>query len=1297
MFESPESVLFIPDRICELIEKYLTDDREKYIQDLYQRIRAIEACFGTEKELEMEQIGMLILNQIDSNPSIDPENNDIILKFKKRLSKLQSDPNVIQVPKSKLFTIKNELIKLNEDNNQLKLLISRMNGVYSKFQEKTSSFLHQSVQNIKYKIDSDAENAISSYKGLQEQFKDHSSKIQAKYQKKIAEYRNIIEDLQTEVRKITSQYQTSELKVKEQQSEIEKLNKCMGHLENISQDVMDKEKFMENSSKVIDELKENIEEKDNQIKILQKTIQNIERSKSQINQNKEAIDKLKNVCKSLKADNDSLSYKLSMAHAEIELKEHQIERLSLLENQSNDAIQKMVELEKENKEHRLQLNDLTWNNDELTQENKLLKSENSELKTKLSQSELSLRDLDELDSIRNELNDAKEQLQNLSIVREKSEKLEKENTELTLQLTRATKDLEIKDLKIENLLSENETFKSNSSQTILNLQESEKKLQETLTRNDENESQLKATKLRLSELEDNLANTKSDFENLEKEYKIAKERADLVEGLQQTQSELENKVSELSQKLENEKLENKNLTEKFAEAKSESLASVLQLNQSQSEKKQIEKEISDYHKKIEKEIDEYQMKISVLQNDLLQRTKEVSESKIQITIQATTINEYESKMSEIREQSLQEKNSIIQDYESKINTLNSEKDKLSAEIKFSELKFQKDKEQMQKSKDDLLSEIKKKSNDMEIERARFVADLERVKSSELIERQRVSDEYQRQIDKIKREKETSDKKLVILTEHVNELEKLMSQNENESQKKFNELYHSLKLENDKLRLQLSMLEPLRPLILKSNDNYSDLVQVLIQKVTEFSELQKIFGEHYQTIAAMKTYISESKQNTEIISSLFPQVKDQKSLYIVLTQMKVVFESLHKIYPNLNIHEIPGKVSVHVSLLESICKQFGTTDPMSISFYLSKTITELKEKNEQQNSLLRSICKLCGTTEPTNIPQEILKLNNEIKQRKEMTNSLLSFIGANTNDEFQQIVNAQIKTEKELRERLTKLKIIFGDDIEKSAEYLDNLRKECEKLGNRGDTLEKLKNFVEKYNNLVTLQEKITQKINILYGNDILDGISHMFDDLAFLSSFLEKALNFSQNNYLKLNIPIDERQKMAINQCIRNVSDEFISLQTEIKTVIREASIQGFVGSKAIDACHFLVEKRTNDIKKEMSNSHGAEILTLKKTYDTAVADSKRENERLKNMLERSSKDFEEERKKFYLREKDLITEVETSKIAARSASSEIDGAKRVINELMRVIDGKSPDMAFLRAHITSSELRSLQQLPFVN
>ena len=67
MFEDPASAMYIPDRVCELVGRYLRDDREAIIQDLICRIRALEACFGTEKMDQIEEIGRKILDSISNS------------------------------------------------------------------------------------------------------------------------------------------------------------------------------------------------------------------------------------------------------------------------------------------------------------------------------------------------------------------------------------------------------------------------------------------------------------------------------------------------------------------------------------------------------------------------------------------------------------------------------------------------------------------------------------------------------------------------------------------------------------------------------------------------------------------------------------------------------------------------------------------------------------------------------------------------------------------------------------------------------------------------------------------------------------------------------------------------------------------------------------------------------------------------------------------------------------------------------------------------------------------------------
>jgi hypothetical protein len=57
MFEHRRSAAFVPDRVCELINQILNDDREQFVQKLARRLDAIEACFGAARAQKLEEIG----------------------------------------------------------------------------------------------------------------------------------------------------------------------------------------------------------------------------------------------------------------------------------------------------------------------------------------------------------------------------------------------------------------------------------------------------------------------------------------------------------------------------------------------------------------------------------------------------------------------------------------------------------------------------------------------------------------------------------------------------------------------------------------------------------------------------------------------------------------------------------------------------------------------------------------------------------------------------------------------------------------------------------------------------------------------------------------------------------------------------------------------------------------------------------------------------------------------------------------------------------------------------------------
>ena len=70
MFHDKTSAVFIPDRICEVCRLILKDDRENFISNLLNRVKAFEACFGAERAREIEGIGARLV-EISDSPVFD--------------------------------------------------------------------------------------------------------------------------------------------------------------------------------------------------------------------------------------------------------------------------------------------------------------------------------------------------------------------------------------------------------------------------------------------------------------------------------------------------------------------------------------------------------------------------------------------------------------------------------------------------------------------------------------------------------------------------------------------------------------------------------------------------------------------------------------------------------------------------------------------------------------------------------------------------------------------------------------------------------------------------------------------------------------------------------------------------------------------------------------------------------------------------------------------------------------------------------------------------------------------------
>ena len=74
LFEEKLSANYVPKRIFEIITGILTNDREKYLEELLYRLSLSESCFGKDKQEELEQIGAKLVD------ATKKKNDSVILK-----------------------------------------------------------------------------------------------------------------------------------------------------------------------------------------------------------------------------------------------------------------------------------------------------------------------------------------------------------------------------------------------------------------------------------------------------------------------------------------------------------------------------------------------------------------------------------------------------------------------------------------------------------------------------------------------------------------------------------------------------------------------------------------------------------------------------------------------------------------------------------------------------------------------------------------------------------------------------------------------------------------------------------------------------------------------------------------------------------------------------------------------------------------------------------------------------------------------------------------------------------------
>lgn len=245
MFEDTRSAIYIPDRVCELIGKIITDDREEEINELYSRISAIEFFFDPDKIEEIENLGMKYINLSNQKnrvaigkfeniaydadgPIISKENRkkEDVLTFSRILSQqmLTLGANVEERDVQSYYRNLKEMKKSLLD---LKKAISAMQQNYAlyiqKAKKKSINVCFETIEQIKQRDKNDPKSKYS---------KSRHSFSPSKSSKTIS--------LEETIKSLKTQLNISEEKQSKQSSTIRKLNQNLiaskSHIEKLEND-----------------------------------------------------------------------------------------------------------------------------------------------------------------------------------------------------------------------------------------------------------------------------------------------------------------------------------------------------------------------------------------------------------------------------------------------------------------------------------------------------------------------------------------------------------------------------------------------------------------------------------------------------------------------------------------------------------------------------------------------------------------------------------------------------------------------------------------------------------------------------------------------------------------------------------------------------------------------------------------------------------------------------------------------------------------------------------------------------
>lgn len=1170
MFDDKLSVLYVPDRVCEIVRSILNDEREKYISVVFSKLNAIELCFGEKRSQRLEEVGMQ-LSDLYLLPIQDINRKRMLMgKVAQLARELMGDLiKHKELPGSVNPAVIDQLRTDTErEVTRLKHYLKKMQTIMSKTFRDGKAEISRNIRESQSRLKSKIHEQQRTIDDLRKQLKDRNEK----HEQNMSQLKKRNDELQTSLSKSTSSYRQKHQKAKQIVAKLStELSNTQKELEQAQSKIKEMHQDNDQLKSTVKKLSDNSQE--------ERLTQSL-REISQLKSENERLHALEDEIAALKAQNAELTREMQekektrlmetkSAEGKIgqltnDLKQAQTENVKLKEALRKIPVNtgKVQSLMRENKELL----------DRLNSREELLKASNSE----------SQRLKDELQKME-KINE--EQAASVESLADKNEQLMSELREIRHQRRPGSQQTEVTfssecsmDASYASQYQPRDELKA-ANETIARLRQTISEKDEVIRQSEHAISQLASDIQDASGSQRSLLVERENYEALKIEYESLQEHCALIqEGLERAREEI-TRLTQANADLYKYKTENEVLQSSSKDIAKELRATKQRLSRSEHEvrKTPAQRKLSEQARDMSKELRDINARISRV-------VAHASKS-----YNVTSLEDIPRVLSDAK-QDVHKVNAVI----SKIRTtldLKADEDVLAAVRRL--------KQNMNGSEGRLkevegcfgvesFQELTKAVADMKSQLSELRSREQRLcelvganNSTQLLKEVRqISDTIRRMrnvCDQLKIEDES------LITEKVRDLAELQSvlgQNigsgNTETVKKF--VRRHTEIEN---RQMLFM----KILGITSERDLEPVLRELVERDNEFINLQKSLGleENPDKLNVLITSdsvctelcrllnVSSYEDIPEAVHELQNSNTEMCDLedHMMIALAVVTPES---IVPKLE--ELHSRVYIQRDIIQNVCDEIQVKNESEISDKLQSLVSESKD--------MAVLKQMVGTR---NIVECIRELDNHCSRFEELLDEIRTKL--------------QVHDDKAIIGAIQKLLNSEAD--------LETIEKLIPAKFANGKLLNRVKNVLNYVSSCEAQASEIEKSLNCEGFEGIKESIAKIKSDLAATSVLFSKVMSFLTSSDMQITFPIDDAVACRLNQIIEECIANGRAQNSQMKSLMNKASNFGYRGKEISEAVDTIVAACSEDQRRDMQQKMDDELMEIR-----AV------NERLRNSFART-------------------------------------------------------------------------------